>query len=97
MAEILEKMITADVIVMATSVYFYTMDAQMKTLIDRTVFSYSFFTLLHHSLISINKSRGGSFKNGLMLSSYTPLFIDSGKYLSINDFRIEKSRLCAVS
>lgn len=37
MAEILEKMVNADVIVMATPVYFYTMDAQMKTLIDRTV------------------------------------------------------------
>jgi len=36
MAEVLEKMIAADVIVMATPVYFYTMDAQMKTLIDRT-------------------------------------------------------------
>ena len=34
MAEILGKMIAADVIVMATPVYFYTMDAQMKTLID---------------------------------------------------------------
>ena len=32
MAEILGKMIAADVIVMATPVYFYTMDAQMKTL-----------------------------------------------------------------
>ena len=31
------KMVQADVIVMATPVYFYTMDAQMKTLIDRTV------------------------------------------------------------
>lgn len=36
MAEILEKMIAADVIVMATPVYFYAMDGQMKTLIDRT-------------------------------------------------------------
>ena len=34
-AEVLEKMIAADVIVMATPVYFYTMSAQMKTLIDR--------------------------------------------------------------
>lgn len=33
--EIIEKMIAADVIVMATPVYFYTMSAQMKTLIDR--------------------------------------------------------------
>jgi multimeric flavodoxin WrbA len=36
MAEILEKILAADVMVMATPVYFYTMDAQMKTLIDRT-------------------------------------------------------------
>ena len=36
MAEVLEKMIAAEVIVMATPVYFYTMAAQMKTLIDRT-------------------------------------------------------------
>lgn len=36
MAEILEKMTAADVLVMATPVYFYTMNAQMKTLIDRT-------------------------------------------------------------
>ena len=34
-AEIIEKMVDADVIVMATPVYFYTMSAQMKTLIDR--------------------------------------------------------------
>ena len=37
MADILDKMVAADVIVMATPVYFYTMAAQMKTLIDRTV------------------------------------------------------------
>ena len=37
MAEILDKMIGADVIVMATPVYFYTMNGQMKTLIDRCV------------------------------------------------------------
>ncbi len=44
MAETLEKMIAADVIVMATPVYFYTMDAQMKTLIDRTVPRYKEIT-----------------------------------------------------
>ena len=37
MAEVLDKMMAADVIVMATPVYYYTMDAQMKTLIDRTL------------------------------------------------------------
>lgn len=41
MSEILEKLINFDVIVMATPVYFYTMDAQIKTLIDRTVARYT--------------------------------------------------------
>lgn len=37
MAQIIEKMRAADVIVLATPVYFYTMNAQMKTMIDRTL------------------------------------------------------------
>ena len=41
MAEILDKMINADVLVMATPVYFYSMNAQMKTLIDRTYARYT--------------------------------------------------------
>ncbi|WP_243373396.1 flavodoxin family protein [Geotalea sp. SG265] len=41
MAEILDMMIQADVIVMATPVYFYTMNAQLKTLIDRTYARYT--------------------------------------------------------
>jgi multimeric flavodoxin WrbA len=41
MAEVLNKMISADVIVMATPVYFYTMNARMKTLIDRTCARYT--------------------------------------------------------
>jgi multimeric flavodoxin WrbA len=41
MSEILEKMVKADVIVMATPVYFYAMNGQMKTLIDRTCPRYS--------------------------------------------------------
>jgi multimeric flavodoxin WrbA len=40
MPEILEKMIAADVIVMATPAYFYTMNAQMKTLVDRCAARY---------------------------------------------------------
>ena len=39
-----EKMIAADVIVMATPVYFYTMSAQMKTLIDRCCARYTEIT-----------------------------------------------------
>lgn len=37
MAEILHKMKKADVIVMSSPVYFYSIDAQMKALIDRCV------------------------------------------------------------
>ena len=37
MAEILKKIQNADVIVMASPVYFYSIDAQMKALIDRCV------------------------------------------------------------
>lgn len=37
MAEILEKIQWADVIVMSSPVYFYSIDAQMKTVIDRCV------------------------------------------------------------
>lgn len=37
MADILQKMIDADVIVLSSPVYFYSIDAQLKTVIDRTV------------------------------------------------------------
>lgn len=37
MTEILQKLIDADVIVLASPVYFYSIDAQLKALIDRTV------------------------------------------------------------
>ncbi len=37
MAEIVQKIIDADVIVLASPVYFYSIAAQLKTLIDRTV------------------------------------------------------------
>ncbi len=38
---LLDKMVLADVIVLATPVYFYTMDAQLKTFIDRCVPRYT--------------------------------------------------------
>lgn len=37
MADILQAMIDADVLVLASPVYFYSVDAQLKALIDRTV------------------------------------------------------------
>lgn len=37
MSAILDKMLAADVIVMASPVYFYSIDAQLKALIDRSV------------------------------------------------------------
>ncbi len=39
-APILEQMLKADVIVLSTPVYFYTMSAQLKALIDRSVAIY---------------------------------------------------------
>ena len=37
MADVLQKMIDADVLVLASPVYFYSIDAQLKAVIDRTV------------------------------------------------------------
>lgn len=37
MAEVLQKTIDADVLVLASPVYFYSIDAQLKAVIDRTV------------------------------------------------------------
>ena len=41
MTEVLQKMIDADVLVMSTPVYFFAMNGQMKTLIDRTCARYT--------------------------------------------------------
>lgn len=41
MKVLLDKMVKADVIVLATPVYFYTMDGQLKTFIDRCVPRYT--------------------------------------------------------
>ena len=41
MKAVRDKMVAVDVIVLATPVYFYTMNAQLKTLIDRTVPRYT--------------------------------------------------------
>ncbi|MBQ7888825.1 MAG: flavodoxin family protein [Erysipelotrichaceae bacterium] len=37
MAEIMERMISCDVMVLASPVYFYSIDAQLKTVIDRSL------------------------------------------------------------
>lgn len=41
MASLLDKILAADVVVMATPVYFYSMSAQMKIFIDRTLPHYT--------------------------------------------------------
>lgn len=41
MAQILDKMVSADVIVLSTPVYFYSVCGQIKTFIDRTVPRYT--------------------------------------------------------
>lgn len=44
MKPLLDKMVAADVIVLATPVYFYSMDGQLKTFIDRCVPRYTEMT-----------------------------------------------------
>lgn len=44
MKPLLDKMVEADVIVLATPVYFYSMDGQLKTFIDRCVPRYTEMT-----------------------------------------------------
>lgn len=41
MTKLLDKMVAADIIVLATPVYFYSMDGQMKIMIDRTLPRYT--------------------------------------------------------
>ena len=60
MAAILERMVRADVIVMATPVYFYSMAAQMKALIDRTCARYR--ELRHKEFVFIVAAADGSRK-----------------------------------
>ena len=48
MAEVLQKMIDADVIVLASPVYFYSIDAQLKAVID-------------HAGGPVARSKGGDF------------------------------------
>lgn len=42
--EIIDKMIAADVVVLSTPVYFYCMNAQLKTVIDRSVMKWTKIT-----------------------------------------------------
>lgn len=58
MTEILDKMVKADVIVLATPVYFYCMSGQIKTLIDRTIPRYS--EIAHKDFYFIIASADGS-------------------------------------
>jgi multimeric flavodoxin WrbA len=44
MDEILPKMVEADVLVMATPIYFYSLNAQLKVLIDRTCPQYTWIS-----------------------------------------------------
>ena len=66
-AEVVGKMIGAEVIVMATPVYFYTLCAQMKTLIDRTCARYTemggkeFYFILTAAEESVEMKSGVSF------------------------------------
>jgi multimeric flavodoxin WrbA len=64
MGGILEKMIQADVLVLATPVYFYNMDAQMKVLIDRTCARYTEITDKKVYLIATSTDTGAGAMEG---------------------------------
>lgn len=64
MADILEKMISADVIVMATPVYFYAMNGQLKTFIDRTCARYREITDKNFYFIMTAADSGKEAMNG---------------------------------
>ena len=62
MGELRAKMLEADVIVLASPIYFYSMTAQMKTLIDRT---YAFYQQLagktfYFLITCVGRERHGS-------------------------------------
>lgn len=65
MAEVLEKMIAADAIVMATPVYFYTMNAQMKTLIGRTYSRYTEINKEMYFIVTAADSRKEAMERAL--------------------------------
>lgn len=50
--EIIDKMIAADVVVLSTPVYFYCMNAQLKTVIDRSVMKWTKITKKDFYLIA---------------------------------------------
>lgn len=58
-AEIIEKMVQADVIVLATPVYFYAMSAQLKTLIDRCCGRYTAMSNKEFYLLATAAENGG--------------------------------------
>lgn len=64
MAEILDKMLKADILVFATPVYFYTMSAQLKVLIDRTVAKYTEIRNKKAYLIAASGENDESAMNG---------------------------------
>lgn len=58
-AEVIEKMTRADVIVLATPVYFYAMSAQLKTLIDRCCRRYTEMSGKEFYLLATAAEKGG--------------------------------------
>ena len=97
MPEILEKMIAADVIVMATPVYFYTMCGQMKTLIDRTCARYQeikdkdFYFIVAAAIDSkpamertINEFRGFNLRNDKLFVVYITFPLINGVVITAN-------------
>lgn len=85
---ILEKMVNADVLVFSTPVYFYTMNGQLKTLIERTLPRYSelrgkAYLIATAADPTLNAVEGtvSDYKNFLRM---TPNLKDSGQIFGLN-------------
>lgn len=90
MPELLEKMIDSDVIVMATPVYFYTMNGQMKTFIDRCCARYTH--ILNKEFYFIAAAADGR------EAALDRTFMEFQGFLACLDNPVEKGRLagCGV-
>ena len=76
MAEIIEKMLEADVIVMSSPVYFYSVSAQLKVLIDRCIACEREFWETSGKKASLISTSGSPDKNSMdaVVASFRGLF-----------------------
>ena len=99
MAAILDAMSAADVIVLASPVYFYSMNAQMKAVIDRTVARYTAIKDKEFYFIATaadTDKRALERTQGRRILCVCPDGVATATPEAVGDPRIRKSRSAAV-